>query len=63
MPGILTMIFRPYDGSRRKVRDDAATARQDVEKAANRLEKTIRDLLERNDELTGRVHEHNQSSK
>lgn len=54
MPGILNSIFRPQDGSRQKVREEVASSRQSVEKAVNRFEETIRDLMDRNDKLTGR---------
>lgn len=48
------MIFRPHDGTRQRVKDDVETSRRDVEYAVNRFEETIRDLLDRNDQLTGR---------
>lgn len=54
MPGLLKMIFQPNDGSRRTVRREVVNSRVNVEKAATRLEDTVRDLLERNDKLTGR---------
>lgn len=54
MTGILKSIFSPKDGSRQKVREEVVTSRERVETAANRFEETIRDLLDRNDKLTGR---------
>lgn len=55
MPGILKMIFKPHDGSREQVRNDVAASRAHVEKAVNRFEETIRDLMTQNDTLTGRA--------
>lgn len=55
MPGILKSIFYPHDGSRQKVRKEVSSSRERVEKAANRFEETIRDLMDQNDKLTGRA--------
>lgn len=55
MPGILKSIFHPRDGSRKQVEKDVASSRVDVEKAVNRFETTISELLDRNDRLTGRI--------
>lgn len=55
MPGILKSIFYPHDGSRQKVREEVASSRESVEKAVNRFEETVRDLMDRNDKLTGRA--------
>lgn len=54
MTGLLKSIFAPNDGSRKRVQDEVTASRERVEKAANRFEETVRDLLERNDKLTGR---------
>lgn len=56
MPGLLKTIFHPHDGTRRKVQQEVVKSRVDVQKASNRLEETIRDLLDSNDKLTGRKH-------
>lgn len=56
MTGILKSIFYPHDGSRKQVREEVASSRQKVEKAVNRFEETIKGLMDRNDELTGRAH-------
>lgn len=54
MTGLLKSIFAPNDGSRTRVKAEVEASRERVEKAANRFEETVRDLLERNDKLTGR---------
>lgn len=54
MAGILKTIFQPHDGSRRRVRDEVESSRQEVERAATRFEETVSDLLKRNDTMTGR---------
>lgn len=56
MAGILKTIFTPHDGSRKRVREEVSTSRREVEKAANRFEETVKDLLKRNDTITGRTH-------
>lgn len=56
MTGILKSIFYPHDGSRKQVREEVASSRENVEKAVNRFEETIQGLMDRNDELTGRNH-------
>lgn len=57
---ILRSIFKPNDGSRQKILAEVTASREMVEEKANRFEGTIRELLERNDVLTGRSkhHEH-----
>lgn len=52
--GIFQRIFNPYDGSRRAVVARVIEARKDVERAANRLEVVVADLLDENDRITGR---------
>ena len=52
---IIRSIFKPNDGSRQKILADVAASRAMVEDKATRLEGTIRELLDRNDELTGRA--------
>ena len=54
MTGILKSIFRPNDGTREKVKGEVVASRESVDKAVNRFEETIRDLMDRNDKLTGR---------
>ena len=54
MTGLLKSIFAPNDGSRQRVMDEVTASRERVEKAANRFEETVRDLLKRNDDVTGR---------
>lgn len=55
MTGLLKSIFYPHDGSRKQIREEVASSRQNVEKAVNRFEETIQGLMDRNDELTGRA--------
>lgn len=55
MTGILKSIFRPNDGTREKVKGEVVASRESVDKAVNRFEETIRDLMDRNDKLTGRA--------
>lgn len=55
MSAILKAIFSPNDGTRQAVQDRVVASRVKVEKAASRLEETVRDLLARNDRLTGRT--------
>lgn len=52
--GILKAIFSPKDGSRQRVVDDVAESRALVNKAANRFEETVCEMIHRNDKLTGR---------
>lgn len=54
--GFLKSIFRPHDGTRQKVQEEVVTSREKVETAVDRFEDTIRELIDRNDELTGRNH-------
>ena len=54
MIGILKAIFRPKDGTRQKVVDDVAESRAQVDRAANRFEATVSEMIRRNDQLTGR---------
>lgn len=55
MTGLLKSIFYPHDGSRKQVREEVASSRQNVEKAVNRFEETIQGLMDRDDELTDRA--------
>lgn len=55
MTGILKSIFYPHDGSRKRVREEVASSRENVERAVNRFEDTIKGLMDRNDKLTGRA--------
>lgn len=55
MPGIFKSIFRPHDGTRQKVKTEVVSSRESVEKAVNRFEETVRELLDRNDSLTGKA--------
>lgn len=55
MPGILAKIFRPNDGSRKQVAAAVVTSRKHVEYEASRLKETIRELMDTNDRLTGRL--------
>jgi hypothetical protein len=54
MTGFFKSIFAPNDGTRRKVKEEVAASRERLETAANRFEETVRQLLERNDQVTGR---------
>ncbi len=54
MTGILKSIFAPHDGSRQVVMNQVTESREGVERAATRFEDTIRDLMDKNDRLTGR---------
>lgn len=56
--GLLRRIFNPHDGSRRAVAAQVIRARENVEKAANRLESVVSDLLDENDRITGRKPRH-----
>jgi hypothetical protein len=55
MTGIWKSIFKPNDGTREKVKGEVVASRESVDKAVNRFEETIRDLMDRNDKLTGRA--------
>lgn len=54
MTGIFNAIFRPKDGSRRKVEAEVKASREKVTRATSRFEQTIQELIDRNDNLTGR---------
>lgn len=53
MTGLWKSIFAK-DDAQQKVREDVINSRERVERASSRLEETIRAVLTRNDELTGR---------
>ena len=55
MSALLKAIFSPNDGTRRDVHAKVVASRVRVERAANRLEVTIREMMDRNDRLTGRA--------
>jgi hypothetical protein len=52
--GLLKSILHPHDGTRRAVKEQVVTSRQEVQKAVTRFEETIRDLIKKNDLITGR---------
>lgn len=54
MPGLFAMIFRPHDGSRERVKNEVVQSRVKLEKSVNRFEETVREMMARNDEITGR---------
>lgn len=54
MTRVLKAIFMPHDGSRKRVVEATTEARNATYEAMNRLEQTVSDLLERNDNLTHR---------
>jgi len=56
MSAVLKSIFAPNDGSRKEVHRKVVESRERVQQAANRVEETIREMLDRNDRLTGRAH-------
>lgn len=60
MTGFLKSIFYPQDGSRKQVKDAVTASRESVERAASRFEATVRDLLHRNDQVTGRNEIHDE---
>lgn len=47
-------IFGPHDDHRR-MQEAVVSSRKDVEKAKNRFEDTVRELLKQNDSLTGKA--------
>lgn len=51
MAGMIKAIFAPHDGSRQRVLEATAAARNEAYGAMNRLEETVSDLLKRNDDL------------
>lgn len=55
MTALLKAIFQPKDGTRERVKDAIADSREKMQLAANRFESTVRELLDRNDEVTGRT--------
>lgn len=55
--GLLQMIFRPNDGTRAAVKAEVAASAAARESAINRFEKTVQEVLELNDRITGRAHE------
>lgn len=61
MTGVLKSIFAPNDGSRQRVQEAVTASRERVESAANRFEDTVRELLGRNDSVTGRDKDHERS--
>ncbi len=50
-------LFGSRDGNPVQVKEAVATSRENVQQAANRFEETIRDMMKRNDRLTGRSHD------
>lgn len=54
MTNILSAIFRPRDGSRRKVAAEVKASGEKVVDATSRFEKIIQDMIDHNDNLTGR---------
>ena len=54
MIGFFKSIFSSNDGSRQQVKEEVLASRERLETAKNRFEETVRLLLERNDEVTGR---------
>jgi hypothetical protein len=58
MVALLKAIFQPKDGTRQRVKEEVMSSRRKVEYAASQFELTIRELLDRNDRLTGRAPYH-----
>lgn len=54
MNALLKAIIQPKDGTRERVREAIATSQAKMEHASNRLDTIIKDMLDRNDQLTGR---------
>lgn len=54
MQNIFQIIFGPHDDSHRRVQETVTSSRESVEKAKNRFEDTVSELLKQNDNLTGR---------
>lgn len=57
MAGLLKMIFKPNDGTRAAVQEEVARSVAARESATKRFEKTVQEVLELNDRITGRAHE------
>ncbi len=57
MAGLLKMIFEPNDGTRAAVQEEVARSVAARESATKRFEKTVQEVLELNDRITGRAHE------
>lgn len=55
MSALLKAIFQPKDGTRERVKQAMAVSQDKMERASARFESTVRELLERNDEVTGRA--------
>lgn len=56
--GFWKTIVNLRDGSRERIKREVAESAIGREQAASRLEDTIRELLETNDRVTGRIREH-----
>ncbi|MBA3352222.1 MAG: hypothetical protein H0U23_07335 [Blastocatellia bacterium] len=54
MTDFLMSIFAPYSGKNTAVRERVEVSAARQERAANRLEQTIDDMLSENDRVTGR---------
>lgn len=57
MAGLLKMIFKTNDGTRAAVQEEVARSVAARESATKRFEKTVQEVLELNDRITGRAHE------
>ena len=62
MQNIFQLIFAPRD-DHRKMQEAVVLSRMDVEKAKNRFEDTIKELLKQNDTLTGKANVANPLNK
>lgn len=55
MSALLKAIFQPKDGTRERVKEAVASSREKMQGAANRFEIVVKEMLDRNDKLTGRA--------
>lgn len=63
MRHVLQQIFRPNDGSARAIQAAVNDAMQESKQASDRLVETVRELMERNDTITGRKRNVHKSGK
>lgn len=55
MNGLLKAIFQPKDGTRERVKEAMASSQTKMTLAANRFETVVKEMLDRNDQVTGRA--------
>lgn len=57
MRKVLRQIFRPNDGSARAVQAAVRMHVLETKRSADAMMETVRELMERNDKITGRQHD------